>query len=195
MLFTKTAFAKQIKHVLLDSFKYFSAPKMDPPRIRNFFDKIFMFRIGLFYPNLTSDFDMADCPPFWQTRKIEINLLNMKDEEYMDNIQVSAYIAIALDLLVGIGSIIFIWNCSNMPTVYRNSKNEVGPWSKFGFTIGKVSSRRSSANTLTVGPFTPFVGFGKVYFVITKILPGFGMPLLDTALGKCKLFSKFDRPR
>ena len=73
---------------------------------------MFMFRIGKgdgkFYPNVTSDFDMADCPPFWQTRKIEINLLNMKDEEYMDNIQMSAYIAIALDLLVGIGSFLLV---------------------------------------------------------------------------------------
>ena len=33
MLCTKTAFAKQIKHVLLNSFKHFSAPKMVPPRI------------------------------------------------------------------------------------------------------------------------------------------------------------------
>ena len=130
---------------------------------------MFMFRIGLFYPNVTSDFDMADCPPFWQNRKIEINLLNMKDEDYMDNIQVSAYIAIALDLFVGIGSIIYIWNYSNMPTVFRNCKDEVGPWSKFGCTIG---------------PFTPFAGFGKFKFFITKILIGFGMPLLDTFLGK-----------
>ena len=137
---------------------------------------MFTFRIGLFYPNLTSDFDMADCPPFWQTRKIEINLLNMKDEEYMDNIQLSAFVAIALDLLVGIGSFLFVWNFSNMPAFFRNSKDEVGPWSKFGCTIG---------------PFTPFVGFGKVYFVITKIFLGFGMPLADTVTGKRQLFENF----
>ena len=162
MLFTKTAFAKQIKHVLLDSFKYFSAPKMDPPRIRNFFDKIFMFRIGLFYPNLTSDFDMADCPPFWQTRKIEINLLNMKDEEYMNNIQVSAYIAIAMDLLVGIGSFIIIWRTTDLRKMWSNSEDKLGP-------------------------FKMCRGFGKFNFFITKILIGFGMPLVDTALGKRKL--------
>ena len=67
-----------------------------------------MFRVGLFYPNVTSDFDMADCPQFWQNRKIEINLLNMKDEEYMNNIQVSAYIAIGMDLLVVLNQLHFI---------------------------------------------------------------------------------------
>ena len=136
-----------------------------------------MFRIGLFYPNVTSDFDMADCPQFWQNRKIEINLLNMKDEEYMDNIQLSAYIAIGMDLLVGIGSIIFIW-CVVYQNVFRHCKDEVGPWSLFGCTIG---------------PFTPFAGFGKFKFFITKILIGFGMPLMDTALGKGKIFYKFCR--
>ena len=116
---------------------------------------------------------MADCPRFWQTRKIEINLLNMKDEEYMDNIQVSAYIAIALDLLVGIGSFIIIWRITGLPTIWNKSKDEVGPWSLFCCTIGQ---------------FTPFVGFGKSKFFITKILYAFGMPLVNTALGKRKLF-------
>ena len=139
-----------------------------------------MFRIGLFYPNVTSDFDMADCPPFWQTRKIEINLLNMKDEEYMDNIQVSAFIAIALDLLVGIGSFIIIWRTTGLPTIWSKSKDEVGPWSLFGCNIG---------------PFKMCRGFGKFKFFITKILLGFGMPLGDTALGKRKLFEKFYRSR
>ena len=122
-----------------------------------------MFRIELFYPNVTPDFDMADCPQFWQTRKIEINLLNMKDEEYMDNIQVSAYIAIALDLLVGIGSFIFIWRTTDLRTIWSNSEDKLGP----------LKMCR---------------GFGKVKFFITKILLGFGMPLVDTALGKRKLF-------
>ena len=122
-----------------------------------------MFRIGLFYPNVTSDFDMADCPQFWQTRKIEINLLNMKDEEYMDNIQVSAYIAIALDLLVGIGSFIIIWRYTGLRTIWSKSEDKLGP-------------------------LTMCRGFGKFQFFITKILLGFGMPLVNTALGKRKLF-------
>ena len=83
---------------------------------------------------------MTDCPRFWQTRKIEINLLNMKDEEYMDNIQVSAYIAIALDLLVGIGSFIIIWRTTGLPTIWSKCKDEVGPWSLFGCIIGRPSS-------------------------------------------------------
>ena len=106
---------------------------------------------------------MADCPRFWQTRKIEINLLNMKDEEYMDNIQVSAYIAIALDLLVGIGSFIFIWRTSDLRTIWSKSEDKLGPM--------KMCR-----------------GFGKIKFFITKIFLGFGMPLVNTALGKRKLF-------
>ena len=111
---------------------------------------------------------MADCPQFWQSRKIEINLLNMKDEEYMDNIQVSAYIAIALDLLVGIGSFIFIWRTTSLRDMWRNSTFKL-----CGFTLCR--------------------GFGNLKFFITKIVLGFGMPLVDTALGKRKLFEKFYR--
>ena len=103
-----------------------------------------MFRIGLFYPNVTTDFDMADCPPFWQSRKIEINLLNMKDEEYMDNIRMSAFIAIGMDIVVGIGSFIFIWRTTGLRWICISN------------------------------PFK----------FITKILLGFGMPFVDTALGK-----------
>ena len=104
---------------------------------------------------------MADCPQFWQNRKIEINLLNMNEEEYMDNIQVSAYIAIGMDLLVGIGSFIIIWRYTYLRTMWRNSEDKLGP----------LKMCR---------------GFGKFRFFITKILLGFGMPLLDTALGECK---------
>ena len=131
-----------------------------------------MFRIGKgdgkFYPHVTSDFDMADCPPFWKNRKIEINLLNMKDEEYMDNIQLSAFVAIALDLLVGIGSFILIWRTTNLRTIWGKSEDKLGP----------LKMCR---------------GFGKFKFFITKIVLGFGMPLVDTALGKRKLFEKFYR--
>ena len=131
-----------------------------------------MFRIGKgdgkFYPDVTSDFDMADCPPFWQNQKIEINLLNMKDEEYMDNIQQSAFIAIGIDLLVGIGSFINIWRTTGLRTMWSNSKDRLGPL--------KLCR-----------------GFGKFKFFITKILLGFGMPLVNTVLGKRKLFEKVYR--
>ena len=89
----------------------------------------------------------------------------------MDNIRMSAFIAISLDLLVGIGSFLYVWNRSDMQTVFRNSKDEVGPWSLFGCTIG---------------PFIPFAGFGRFKFFVTKILIGFGLPLVDTVLGKRK---------
>ena len=122
-----------------------------------------MFRVGKgngnFYPNVSSDFDMSECPAFWRNHKVKINLLNMKDEDYMDNIRISAFIAIGMDLLVGIGSFLFIWNCSYMPTVYKNRKDKLGP-------------------------FTLFAGFGRFKFFITKILIGFGLPLVDTVLGK-----------
>ena len=106
---------------------------------------------------------MANCPPFWQTQKIQINLLSMKDAEYMDNIKMSAFIAIVMDLLVGIGSFIYIWRYTNLRTIWRKSEDKLGP----------LKMCR---------------GFGKIKFFITKILFGFGMPLLDTALGKIKVF-------
>ena len=132
-----------------------------------------MFRIGKFYPNLTSDFVMAECPEFWRSQKIKINLLNMKDEGYMDNIQISAYVAIALDLLVGIGSFWIVWCFTKMRRVYRRSEDECGPWSLFGCSIG---------------PFELFVGFGKMKFILFNIILAFGMPLVDTIMGKCELF-------
>ena len=125
-----------------------------------------MFRIGLFYPNVTSDFDMANCPPFWQTRKIEINLLNMKDEEYMDNIRMNAFNAIGMDIVVGIGSFIYIWRTTNLRTIWSKSEDKL-----CCFTLCR--------------------GFGKVKFFFTTILLGFGMPLADTVTGKRKLFENF----
>ena len=124
---------------------------------------IFMFRIGKgngkFYPNISSDFDMNECPAFWRNRKVKINLLNMKDEEYMKNIRISAFIAIGMDLLVGIGSFIIIWRYTNLRKM----------WSVSGG------------------------GFGKLKFFIMKILLAFGMPIVDTVLGKRILFPKFYR--
>ena len=122
-----------------------------------------MFRIGKFYPNLTSDFDMAKCPEFWRSNKIKINLLNMKDEGYMDNIQRSAYVAIGLDLLVGIISFLIVWCFSWMRWVCEHSKDECGP-------------------------FKLFRGFGQLKFILFKVVLTFGMPLVDTIMGKGKLF-------
>ena len=86
-------------------------------------------------------------------------MLNMKDEGYMDNIRMSAFIAIALDLLVGIGSFINIWRTTGLIYMWSNSEDRLGPL--------KLCR-----------------GFGKLKFFITKIVIGFGMPLVNTALGK-----------
>ena len=153
-----------------------------------------------FYPNVSSDFDMSKCPEFWRNRKIKINL---QHEKYMDDIQLSGNIAIGLDFLVAIGSVIFILNCSTMMTVCENQKDEVGPWSKFGFAMGRVRCREVISSTpdnkrltqisYTITSFKPFAGFGKVIFFVQKIVIGFGIPLVDTILGKRKLFWHFHR--
>ena len=120
---------------------------------------IFFFRIGKFYPNVSSDFDMADCPEFWRNRSIEINLMNLKDEGYLKNLQISAFIAISFDLIVGITAGVLVWHNSGMKETYENSENKLGP-------------------------FELFRGFGKFKFILTKIILGFGMPLIDTCTGK-----------
>ena len=97
----------------------------------------------------------------------------MKDEDYMDNMQISAYVAIGLDLLVGIGSFLVVWRFSKMRKVYEKSEDKFGPWSLFGCSIGQ---------------FELFVGFGKMKFILFKIILAFGMPLVDTIMGKRKLF-------
>ena len=115
---------------------------------------------------------MADCPEFWKSTKIQINVLNMGEEDYMDNIQISAYIAVGLDILVGIGGFLIVWKYSKMRVYYIISGDKLGPWTLFG---------------CTVGPFSPFVGFGKFKFVVLKIILAFGVPALDTLMGKDKL--------
>ena len=62
-----------------------------------------MSRIGTIYPNISSDFDIADCPEFWRNRTIQINLMNLKDGDYPKNIEKSAFVAIGLDLFIVIG--------------------------------------------------------------------------------------------
>ena len=83
---------------------------------------------------------MADCPKFWKSTKIQINELNMGEEDYMDNIEISAYIAVGLDILVGIGSFLIVWNYSKMRKVFNDKEqvnDELGPWSLFGCNVGR----------------------------------------------------------
>ena len=141
-----------------------------------------MFRIGEFYPDLTPDFSFDDCPQFWQNNKIKINVLNMGNEDYMKNIQVSSYIGIALDVIVEIVVFYYVWRGKwyyiegGMRGVYRNSKDELGPWLLCG--------RR-------YGPFRPFRGFGKFKFILIKIILGFGLSFADTITGEIRTFYFF----
>ena len=48
---------------------------------------ILMLRIGTIYPNVSSDFDIADCPAFWRNRTVKINLMNLKDGDYPKNLK------------------------------------------------------------------------------------------------------------
>ena len=89
---------------------------------------------GKFYPKVSSDFDMSKCPEFWRNRKVKINLLNMKDEKYMDHIQLSAYIAVTLDLVFGIGLFIYIWRTTGLRSIWRNSRG----FAKFKFFFTKI---------------------------------------------------------
>ena len=98
----------------------------------------------------------------------------MGNEDYMKNIQVSSYVGIALDVVVEIVFFIIVWRGRNkyesdgMRGVYRNSKDELGPW----LLCGRY-----------YGPFRPFRGFGKVKFILIKIILGFGLSFADTITG------------
>ena len=86
--------------------------------------------------------------------------MNLTDVESVNINSIAAYIAIGLDSLVGIVSFILVWRYSDMPRVYRNSKDKL------------------------CGHFI-FRGFGKMKFIITKIIIGFGfISHLDTIMGK-----------
>ena len=60
--------------------------------------------MGIFYPNeKNSTFNATrDCPPYWRNPKnrITINPVNFTSEDYMANIQVSAYIGMGINILV-----------------------------------------------------------------------------------------------
>ena len=68
------------------------------------------FRIGTFYPDsdsITNPFDpLVDCSNFWRDKKIKINPMNFTSEEYMDNIQTSAYVGMGLNVAVVIAYLI-----------------------------------------------------------------------------------------
>ena len=101
----------------------------------------------------------------------------MRDEGYMENIEISAYVAIGIDIFVGISFFVHIWRKSNLKAVYMNTKDEYGPWVLFG--------------RFSVGPYRFFTGFGKIRFILMEIIIGFGMPLIDTISGASKVLTCF----
>ena len=86
----------------------------------------------------------------------------------MENIKTSAYVAIGLDVFFGITLFILIWKKTNLQAVLMKSKDEYGPWSLCGCSVGSIRC---------------ITGFGKVHFIVMKIIIGFGLPLLDTISG------------
>ena len=68
---------------------------------------------------------MSNCPEFWQSQKIKINVMNLTDVESVNINSIAAYVAIGLDLLVGILAFTFVWRNSKMPDVYRNSEDKL----------------------------------------------------------------------
>jgi len=70
------------------------------------------------------------------------------------------------DVIVGIISFFFVWRYSNMNIFYKNSSDELGPWSVFGWCH--------------FGPFKLFPGFGKFKFIVMNIILLFGLPLMDS---------------
>ena len=88
--------------------------------------------------------------------------MNLKNADYMNNIQVAAYIAIGLDLFVGILWFVITLRSGALKKHYNNSEDTLGP-----FRI-------------------PCRGFGKVKFLVFGIIIGFGTPLTDTISGKIK---------
>ena len=92
---------------------------------------ILMLRIGTIYPNVSSDFDIADCPAFWRNRTVKINLMNLKDGDYPKNLKKTAFIAIGLDLFVGIGLTVLIFRY-----ILKKVEEESG-FGKFRFILTK----------------------------------------------------------
>ena len=94
---------------------------------------IFISRIGTIYPNVSSDFDIADCPSFWRNRTVKINLMNLKDGDYPKNLKITAFIAIGLDLFVGICFTVLVLRYIPKKEEYQTSSG----FGKFRFILTK----------------------------------------------------------
>ena len=98
-----------------------------------------------------------------------------RQDGYMENIQASAYVAIALDILFGIIIFVTTWRQTNMKKIFNESKDEYGPWTFF-------------CKRIKIGSIKCFPGFGKIYFIIFKVILKFGLPMIDTISGKYSYF-------
>ena len=68
-------------------------------------------RIGTFYRDSDEPFDpINDCPFFWRDKKIKINPVNFTSEEYMDNIQITAFVGMGLNTAVIVAFFISFWS-------------------------------------------------------------------------------------
>ena len=54
--------------------------------------------------------------------------MNLGQDGFMENIQASAYVAIALDILWGILIFMVVWLRTDMQKIFNESKDEYGPW-------------------------------------------------------------------
>ena len=64
--------------------------------------------------------------------------MNLKNADYMNNIQVAAYIAIGLDLVVGILGFVITLCFGALKSHFNNSKDTLGPFQMFrGFGKAK----------------------------------------------------------
>ena len=103
----------------------------------------------------------AECPPFWQDKKIKINPLNLGSKKYMDTIQRKAYVAMALNIVAVILSFIVIRKTLEF-FCRRNFDKKSGCWDKFKF-IGETI-------ILIMTPVIDSI-FGKIIYIILS-LPG-----------------------
>ena len=122
-----------------------------------------MFRIGEYYSKI-EDSNSVVCPPFWNSRKINIRHIDFKKEEglYMDNIQTAAFIGMSLNVAM---VILFL-------VTFK------GKFKK----LYKAYYTSSSWKCIT------FSSFFKQWFFVT--FPFFEVlsPLSDSVLGKSSFF-------
>ena len=95
----------------------------------------------------------------------------MGNENYMKNIQISAYVGIALDVIVEIVAFYYVWRG---PSSY-----EYDPYDEYPMMVYDTGMRTVFKNKSQCGKFK---------FIIIKIIIGFGLSFADTITGEKLLF-------